>query len=134
MTAMSKKRLQLHPQGQSVRQQVKSATVVIDSDAESDGIVDVVDWPPRAKRSRLAVTDSQRHDFMEVYSPPRITPECAALGSKAELSLDILTGHNFLKKAHRRKALKLRKKASRSDDLFEPTMHNVFSYAADQHT
>ena len=37
-----------------------------------------------------------RDDVVELFSPPRVVPACARLGLRAELSMDVLTGYNFL--------------------------------------
>ena len=42
---------------------------------------------------------------MEVYSPPRLLPQTRALGLRGQISVDILTGWNFMQEEHRIKLL-----------------------------
>ena len=42
------------------------------------------------------INGTLRDDVVELFSPPRVVPACARLGLRAELSMDVLTGYNFL--------------------------------------
>jgi len=72
--------------------------VVVDVDSDSDSDIDI-NMIGDGIVIDVDVEDSvidKRHDFMEFYSPPRIVPECTAIGLRSQFSFDVTCGHDFL--------------------------------------
>ena len=81
---------------------------VIDSKAEN-GRLSLTRSSPIWPRTAIMVDspEDDRHDFMEFFSPPRVSIPLIQRGFRARYGFDILTGYDFLTFEDRARALRL---------------------------